>query len=109
MKHNKEKKLKEDKKNKKEPKTLKKRFIKFIIFVLILTILASICYLLYKAYTFKTLAKEMFNNSTSTVFDSNKNVIAEIGSERNKSNSKLSEIPDNLKNAYISIEDQRFY
>ena len=106
MKHNKEKKLKEDKK---EHKTLKSRFIKFIIFVLILIIIASICYLVYKAYIFKTLAKEMLNNSTSTVFDSNKNVIAEIGSERNRENVKLSEIPDNLKNAYISIEDQRFY
>ena len=106
MKHNKEKKLKEDKK---EHKTLKSRFIKFIIFALILIIIASICYLVYKAYTFKTLAKEMFNTSTSTVFDSNKNVIAEIGSERNRENVKLSEIPDNLKNAYISIEDQRFY
>ena len=100
MKHNKEKKLKEDKK---EHKTLKSRFIKFIIFVLILIIIASICYLVYKAYIFKTLAKEMLNNSTSTVFDSNKNVIAEIGSERNRENVKLSEIPDNLKNAYISI------
>ena len=106
MKHNKEKKLKEDKK---EHKTLKSRFIKFIIFALILIIIASICYLVYKAYIFKTLVKEMFNNSTSTVFDSNKNVIAEIGSERNRENVKLSEIPDNLKNAYISIEDQRFY
>ncbi len=42
----------------------------------------------------------MFNNSTSTVFDSNKNVIAEIGSERNRDNIKLSEMPNNLKNIY---------
>ena len=109
MKHSKDKKVKENKKNKKEPKSLKSRFIKFIVIILILFLIASIGYLAFKAYTFKTLAKEMFNNSTSTVFDSNKNVIAEIGSERNRDNIKLSEIPDNLKNAYIAIEDQRFY
>lgn len=109
MKHSKNKKLKENKKNKKEPKSLKSRFIKFIAIILILFLIASLGYFAYKAYIFKTLAKEMFNNSTSTVFDSNKNVIAQIGTERNRGNIKLSEIPDNLKNAYIAIEDQRFY
>lgn len=108
MKHNKEKKLKEYKKNKKEPKR-NNRFKKFIIFAIILILIVIIGYLIFKAYTFKTLAKEMFNNTTSAVFDNNKNVIAEIGTERNRDNVNLSDIPDNLKNAYISIEDQRFY
>ena len=107
MKHSNDKKV--NKKNKKEPKSLKSRFIKFIVIILILFLIVSIGYLAFKAYIFKTLAKEMFNNSTSTVFDSNKNVIAEIGSERNRDNIKLSEMPNNLKNAYIAIEDQRFY
>ena len=109
MKHNKEKKIKENKENKKEPSTLKRRFIKFIIFTLILLLLITIGYLIYKAHTFKTLAKEMLYNTTSTVLDSEQKTIAEIGSERNRDNVTLSEIPDNLKNAYISIEDQRFY
>ena len=107
MKHSNDKKV--NKKNKKEPKSLKSRFIKFIVIILILFLIVSIGYLAFKSYTFKTLAREMFNNSTSTVFDSNKNVIAEIGSERNRDNIKLSEMPNNLKNAYIAIEDQRFY
>ena len=107
MKHSNDKKV--NKKNKKEPKSLKSRFIKFIVIILTLFLIVSIGYLAFKAYIFKTLAKEMFNNSTSTVFDSNKNVIAEIGSERNRDNIKLSEMPNNLKNAYIAIEDQRFY
>ena len=107
MKHSNDKKV--NKKNKKEPKSLKSRFIKFIVIILILFLIVSIGYLAFKAYIFKTLAKEVLNNSTSTVFDSNKNVIAEIGSERNRDNIKLSEMPNNLKNAYIAIEDQRFY
>ena len=106
MKHSNDKKV--NRKNKKEPKSLKSRFIKFIVIILILFLIVSIGYLAFKAYTFKTLAREMFNNSTSTVFDSNKNVIAEIGSERNRDNIKLSDMPNNLKNAYIAIEDQRF-
>ena len=110
MKHKKEeKKLKENKKNKKEIKPKKYRFAKFIVFIFILLLISSILFLTYKGYTFKILAKEMFNNTSSTVFDSNKNVIAEIGSERNRNNVSFSELPDNLKNAYVSIEDQRFY
>lgn len=72
-------------------------------------LLITIGYLIYKAHTFKTLAKEMLYNTTSTVLDSDQKTIAEIGSERNRDNVTLSEIPDNLKNAYIAIEDQRFY
>ena len=109
MKHKEERNLKENKKNKNEQKPKKHRLAKFIIFVLILLLISSILFFTYKGYIFKTLAKEMFSNTSSTVFDSNKNVIAEIGSERNRDNVSLSEIPDNLKNAYISIEDQRFF
>lgn len=104
MKHKKEeKKIKENKKPKKH------RFLKFVIFVFIILLISSLSFLAYKGYIFKTLAKEMFNNTSSTVFDSNKNVIAKIGSERNRDNSSFSDLPSNLINAYVSIEDQRFY
>ena len=114
MKHSKEKiSKKNNKKNEKEEKdnkkTFKSRFIKFIIFALILTLLALISFLSYKAYTFKTLAKEMLSNAPSVVFDSNKETISKIGTERNRQNVNLTDIPDDLKNAYIAIEDQRFY
>ena len=114
MKHSKEKiSKKNNKKNEKEEKdnkkTFKSRFIKFIIFALILTLLALISFLAYKAYTFKTLAKEMVSNAPSVVFDSNKETISKIGTERNRQNVNLTDIPDDLKNAYIAIEDQRFY
>ena len=118
MRQNKEKKSKKIKKNnkdevstknQKENKPFKKRLIKFIVCVFILLLILSVSFLTFKGYIFKKLVKEMFNNSPSTVFDSNKNVIAQIGAERNRENVDFSEIPSNLKNAYISIEDQRFY
>lgn len=57
----------------------------------------------------QNLAKDMIYNSPSSVFDTDGNVIAEIGNSKKTKNVALSEIPDNLINAYISIEDQRFY
>ena len=51
----------------------------------------------------------MMNATNSQVYDSQGNVIAEIGSERKKINISYSQIPDNLKNAYIAIEDEKFF
>ena len=119
MKHNQEnekkknqnKKLSKDEINSKknEQRAKKHPFRRLFIFALILFLIAATLYLSFKAYIFKTLSKEMFNNMPSSVFDSNKNVIAQIGVERNRDNINFLDIPDNLKNAYISIEDQRFY
>lgn len=57
----------------------------------------------------QNLAKDMIYNSPSSVFDTDGNIIAEIGNSKKTKNVALSEIPDNLINAYISIEDQRFF
>lgn len=121
MRQNKEKNLKQNKKTKGEEnsskikgtknqlKSRKKLFIKLAIIILIIAFIMGIIFLSFKAYTFNTLVREMFNNTPSTVFDSNKNEIAQIGTERNRENVNFSDIPDQLVNAYVSIEDQRFY
>ena len=57
----------------------------------------------------QNLARNMIYNSPSSIFDTNGNLIAEIGNSKKTKNLPLSEMPENLKNAYISIEDQRFY
>lgn len=121
MRQNKEKNLKQNKKTKgeensskikgtkKQLESRKKLFIKLAIIILIIALIVGIIFLCFKAYTFNTLVREMFNNTPSTVFDSNKNEIAQIGTERNRENVNFSDIPDQLVNAYVSIEDQRFY
>lgn len=112
MKQNKAKNLKQNEKNKKPKKqesSVKKFFLKLFIFIFIIAFIVGISFLGIKLYIFKTLAKEMFNNTPSTVLDSNKNIIAEIGAERNRENVDFSAIPKQLVNAYVSIEDERFY
>lgn len=51
----------------------------------------------------------MISNTSSIVLDTDGKTIAEIGNSKIRSNISISKMPDYLKNAYISIEDQRFY
>ncbi len=108
MKHKKDNNAKKNNKNT-QKKSIKSFFIKLFISIFIIGLIVGIFLLSFKLYTFQTLAKEMFNNSPSTVYDANKKTIAQIGNERNRQNVELSKVPEQLINAYISIEDQRFY
>ena len=95
------------KKNKKKKK--KHPIRRLFFFNLVIMLLLFLPFLIIKFYTFQKLAREMFNNTPSSVYDSNKNVIAKIGAERNRNNVNFENIPIQLINAYISIEDKRFY
>lgn len=52
--------------------------------------------------------KALTATTSSKVYDKDGNLIADLGSER-RSNAKTSEIPTDLVNAIVSIEDQRFF
>ena len=83
--------------------------IKLILIIfLILTLFMAIKAGIYIVH-WQDLAREMIANTPSQVFDNNGNIIAEIGNNKNTKNISISEVPNNLKNAYIAIEDQRFY
>ena len=85
-----------------------KRLIFFIkLFLFIVVILAIYCS--FYISNWQSIASDMIYNTPSCVFDTDGNIIAELGNTKKTKNLALSEIPDNLKNAYISIEDQRFY
>lgn len=88
-------------------KSKKRKLIFFIVMVVIILIL-GIC-TAFSINNFKSLIKDMSTNQESVIKDSEGNVIAEVGSEKLKEKIVFSEIPDNLKNAYVAIEDQRFY
>lgn len=93
-----------------KPKKKKKSFIgKLLKFCFYVSFTILIVFLSFKAIVFNKLIKNMINNTPSTVYDSNKNIIAQIGNERIRNNIKYDDIPSNLVNAYISIEDKRFY
>lgn len=56
-----------------------------------------------------TLTEEALTTTTSSkIYDKNGGLIADLGSEK-RSNAKTQEIPTDLVNAIVAIEDQRFF
>ncbi len=103
----KSKKKKAFKQKNKQP--LKKKIKKIAIIVAIIIFIIIMIRLIISAYRWKKITSDMFTNECSTVVDTDGNVIAELGSERKKIKVDLEDMPDNLKNAYVAIEDERFY
>lgn len=101
---------KKSKKNKKTKKQTKKKKYKKIVFIILLTFILFLGILLgISTNRWKTLAKEMLKNQNSIVVDIDKNEIAKLGCERKKETIAFVNIPQNLINAYVAIEDERFY
>lgn len=95
------------KKSKKQHK--KSKLKKILIIILLVTILIVGIALGVSAHRWKTLAKEMLQNENSIVIDIDGKEIAKIGCERKNETLSSSSIPENLKHAYVAIEDERFY
>lgn len=83
-----------------------KRIIFIIVFIaiILLAIMSALA-----INNWKTIAEDMINNKNSQVFDINRNIIAELGGERKQFNISEEQVPETLKNAYVAIEDERFY
>lgn len=99
------------KKNKKQQKNKKiqKKCKKIIIIICIISIILLGVFLGISAQKWKKISIEMIINENSIILDTSGNEIAKLGCERKTQNISISDVPDNLKNAYIAIEDQRFY
>lgn len=97
------------KNNKNKIKKGKHKIIKFIIIVFLITIIILGVVLGISSNHWKKLAKEMVANKNSVVLDTNGKEIAKLGCERKNKQISLSDMPNNLKNAYVAIEDERFY
>lgn len=92
-----------------KPKHKKSIFKKIIFILLIILILYLIIKIAISTYRWKKLAKEMLINQNSVVVDIDGNIIASLGEEKKKETISSEQIPSVLKNAYVSIEDERFY
>ena len=99
---------KKKEKTQEQIKRKKKRIIA-IISLLIISIVFLGIYTAISINNWKKIIQEMSKNETSVVKDTDENIIAEIGGEKAKNKISASEIPNNLKNAYVAIEDERFY
>ena len=95
----------------KTPEQIKrKKKIKLVILSLIIALILIFgIRTAVSANRWKSLVQEMSKNENSIVKDTDGKTIAEIGSEKAKNKIPASEIPNNLKNAYVAIEDERFY
>lgn len=51
----------------------------------------------------------VIGSSNSVILDKDGNKLAELSGDENRKIIKLDQIPENLKNAYVAIEDERFY
>lgn len=100
-------KLKKEKEQKSGPKNNKLKRIILIILLIIILVLGT--WLGISTHIWKTLAKDMTLHENSVVKDTDGNVIVTLGSEKKKEYIALSSMPENLKNAYVAIEDERFY
>ena len=88
---------------------IKKMIIKILIRVLIIVLVILFILFIISLIRFTSIAKQMIKNAPSIIVDTSGEKIGEIGSERNRKNISFEEMPDDLKNAYVAIEDERFY
>ena len=94
--------LTEEEKIKKKKRRKRKLLCVFIIFLILL-----IMYLI-SLYKWGKIMKDIISCENSVIVDLNGNVIAVLGESRIRQNVNLSEVPNNLKNAYIAVEDKTF-
>ncbi len=97
------------KRNGKKDNLSKKKIIKAILIIILIIIIVMIIRAIISMVSFEKMAKEMIQNLPSTIVDSSGDEITKVGEERNRENISLDEMPENLKDAYVAIEDQRFY
>ncbi len=110
-----EKETKISKKSKKKKKTFSLgRFLRFIILVLFVIILVGGSVALGTAYAWVKSARplnvdELFDlNQTTYIVDKNDKLIDKLHANENRTMVTLDQIPENLQNAFIAIEDKRF-
>lgn len=103
-------------KKKKKKRTFNlNRFLKSIIIILLFVVFIGSGLLLGTAYAWVKTAKplnydEVFNlNQTTYIVDENDKVIDKLHANQNRTMVTLDQIPVNLRNAVIAIEDKRFY
>ncbi len=99
--------MKREAKKEETKKNIKSKKKKVIAILIILVIIFFAINLGISTHKWKTIVKDMAINQPSVVKDIQGNEIAKLGSEKKKKT--ISKIPDNLKNAYVAIEDERYY
>ncbi|WP_025730382.1 penicillin-binding protein 1A [Atopobacter phocae] len=100
---------KKNRRRTKKKRSVLKKIFSFLMFVIALVVVGGGLTVGYFAITAPELTAADLEGSVETkIYDINEELIAEIGGE-NREIVAASEVPEQMKNAIISIEDQRFY
>ena len=116
---------KEEKINRKANKTKKKKFSKghtiittilrlILLLIIVVAVIATgiVVGMLYGGWgeQFEITEEELIiGASNSVILDKDGNKLAELSGDANRKIIRLDQMPKNLKNAYVAIEDERFY
>ncbi|SHJ12378.1 transglycosylase domain-containing protein [Lutispora thermophila] len=104
-----------DKTSSKKKKTSLNKILKITVLILLLIVFIGAGIALGIAYSWISSAppldtEEVFNlNQTTYIVDEEGNVIDKLHANENRSIVSLDKIPKHLQNAFIAIEDKRFY
>ncbi|MBR3499143.1 MAG: PBP1A family penicillin-binding protein [Selenomonadaceae bacterium] len=94
---------------KKKSSTFLKVFIGLIIFIIVMAVGVGIGFVTANLNVKADLSKDILPPASSHIYDSAGNEIAIIHATENRVPVKIEQIPVNLQNAFVAIEDNRFY
>ncbi len=94
---------------KKKSSTFLKIFIGLIIFIIVMAVGVGIGFVTANLNVKADLSKDILPPASSHIYDSAGNEIAIIHATENRVPVKIEQIPLNLQNAFVAIEDNRFY
>lgn len=93
-----------------KPQKKSKKLLFFIIIIfMVMTAGIGLGFFTASLNTKASLASDIRPPASSQIYDINGNLIANIHSVENRVPVKLSQTPKNLQNAFIAVEDARFY
>ena len=99
--------------SKKHPKlAIALRILLLIIVILVVVGAGVVVGMIYGGWgdDFEITKEELvIATSNSVILDKDGNKLAELSGDENRKIVKLDQMPKNLKNAYVAIEDERFY
>ena len=94
---------------KKKSSTFLKIFIGLIIFIIVMATGVAIGLVTANLNVKADLSKDILPPASSQIYDSAGNEIANIHATENRMPVKIEQIPVNLQNAFVAVEDNRFY
>ncbi len=93
----------------KKTSTFLKIFFGLIIFIIVMAVGVGIGFVTANMNVKADLSKDILPPASSHIYDSAGNEIAIIHATENRVPVKIEQIPMNLQNAFVAIEDNRFY